>query len=181
VAPLLFVLFIGVPIAELYVIIEIGQAIGLLPTLVLLVADSLVGAVLVRAQGRAAWQRFNGALAEGRVPGREVFDGAMVLLGGALLLTPGFITDVLGLTLLLPPTRAIVRRLTGRLAKRRFAFTWGVATPGRGTGGRSDGPTTGPFGANGPPRPGPDYDYEGTAHEVPEAAPELPERGNGHA
>ena len=186
-APLLFLLFIGLPIAELYVIIEVGQAIGLLPTLALLIADSLVGVMLVRAQGRSAWQRFNAAMAEGRVPGNEVFEGAMVLLGGALLLTPGFITDAFGILLLLPPTRAIVRRLTGRMAKRRFAFTWGVAMPGGRSGGTpGGGPAGGPFGTNGPPPPGggrtrPEYDYEGTAHEVPEEPPELPERGDGHA
>jgi UPF0716 protein FxsA len=186
VAPLLFLLFIGLPIAELYVIIEVGQAIGLAPTLALLIADSLVGVVLVRAQGRSAWQRFNVALVEGRVPGSAVFDGAMVLLGGALLLTPGFITDIFGILLLLPPTRAMVKRLMGRMAKRRFAFTWGVAMPGGRSGGKpAGGPATGPFGPNGPPRPGgrrgrPEYDYEGTAHEVPDAAPELPEQGSGH-
>jgi hypothetical protein len=72
------------------------------------------------------------------------------------------------------------------MAKRRFAFTWGVAMPGGRSGGRpTGGPTAGPFGPNGPPRPGgprgrPEYDYEGTAQEVPEAAPELPEQSNGH-
>ena len=108
---LLFVLFIVVPILELAVIIQIGQAIGVLPTIALLIADSLLGAALMRSQGRAAWLRFNVALAEGRVPGREVMDGALVIFGGALLLTPGFLSDFLGLILLLPPTRAIVRKL----------------------------------------------------------------------
>ena len=69
---LLFVLFIVVPIAELYVLIQIGQAIGVLPTIALLIVDSILGAALMRSQGRAAWMRFNVALAEGRVPGREV-------------------------------------------------------------------------------------------------------------
>ena len=114
-ALLLFVLFIVVPIAELYVLIQIGQAIGVLPTIALLIADSVLGAALMRAQGRAAWLRFNAALAEGRVPGREVMDGALVIFGGALLLTPGFLSDFLGLILLLPPTRALVR---GILVKR---------------------------------------------------------------
>ena len=108
---LLFVLFIVVPIVELAVIIQIGQAIGVLPTIALLIADSVLGAALMRSQGRSAWLRFNAALAEGRVPGREVMDGALVIFGGALLLTPGFLSDFLGLFLLLPPTRAIVRKL----------------------------------------------------------------------
>src|SRR3954469_20499706 len=83
---LLFVIFIVVPIAELYVIIQIGQSIGVLPTIALLIIDSILGSMLMRHQGRAAWWRFNRALAEGRVPGREVIDGVLVIFGGALLL-----------------------------------------------------------------------------------------------
>ena len=170
--PLLFlVLFIGLPIAELYVIIQVGQAIGLLPTLAILVLDGFVGAALARSQGRAAWQRFNRALAEGRVPARETADGAMIIAGGALLLAPGFITDVVGLALLLPPTRALVRRGIGRLARRRVAFTWTLA-------GRADGPRpSGPAGhaPRGRPRAGRrGYDYEGTAREVSDPAADLP-------
>src|ERR687890_2150361 len=114
---LLVLLFIVVPIVELYVIIQVGEAIGVLPTIALLIADSVLGSLLMRAQGRAAWRRFNGALAQGRVPHREVLDGVLVIFGGALLLTPGFVTDILGVLLLLPPTRAVVRRLLVR----RFA------------------------------------------------------------
>ncbi|MDX6677439.1 MAG: protein FxsA [Solirubrobacteraceae bacterium] len=122
-ALLLFVLFIVVPIAELYVLIQIGQSIGVLPTIALLIADSVLGAALMRSQGRAAWLRFNAALAEGRVPGREVMDGALVIFGGALLLTPGFLSDILGLILLLPPTRAIVRTVLVRRFGARLVAT----------------------------------------------------------
>src|ERR671932_1423523 len=115
--PLLLVLFILVPIAELAVIIQVGQLIGVWWTILLLIADSVLGSLLMRSQGRAAWRRFNAALAEGRPPAREVLDGVLVIFGGALLLTPGFVTDVAGLAFLLPPTRAIVRRLLVR----RFA------------------------------------------------------------
>jgi UPF0716 protein FxsA len=115
----LVLLFIVVPIAELAVVIQVGQAIGVWWTIALLVVDSILGSVLMRAQGRLAWRRFNEALEVARVPAREVLDGALVLFGGLLLLTPGFITDVLGLLLLVPPTRAIVRRvLARRLAQR---------------------------------------------------------------
>jgi UPF0716 protein FxsA len=107
----LVILFIAVPIVELYVLLQVGSAIGVLPTIALLIADSVLGSMLMRSQGRAAWRRFNAALAEGRVPGREVVDGALIIFGGALLLTPGFFTDVFGLLFLLPPTRAVVRRL----------------------------------------------------------------------
>jgi UPF0716 protein FxsA len=118
--PLLFLLFIIVPIAEIYVIIQVGQAIGALWTVLLLIADSIIGARLLSWQGRRAWSGFQDALAGGRVPHREVLDGALIIMGGAFLLTPGFITDVFGLVLLLPPTRAVVRRaLTGLILRRR--------------------------------------------------------------
>jgi UPF0716 protein FxsA len=165
--PLFLLLFIALPIAELYVIIQVGGAIGVLPTLAILLLDGIVGAALARSQGRAAWQRFNLALAEGRVPARETADGAMIIFGGALLLTPGFITDVVGLLLLLPPTRAVIRRGLGRLARRRASFQWRVATPG-GPGPR---PRRWP-----PPTGGRGYDYEGTAREVTDPEGEL-ERG----
>jgi UPF0716 protein FxsA len=106
---LLFV-FIVVPLAELYVIIQVGQAIGILPTLAILLADSILGSMLLKSQGRAAWRRFNEATAEGRIPAREVVDGALIIFGGAFLISPGFITDIFGILLLLPPTRALFRR-----------------------------------------------------------------------
>jgi UPF0716 protein FxsA len=178
--PLLaLLLFIGLPIAELYVIIQVGQAIGVLPTIAILIADSFLGAYLLRSQGRAAWQRFNRALAERRVPGREVLDGAMIILGGALLLTPGFITDIVGIVLLLPPTRAAIRGGVTSMAKRRVRVGWvfgGPGFPGRGP--DRPGSASGP-GAPGANRRSRGYDYEGTATEVGDA-PELPpsdERG----
>src|SRR5918995_3963601 len=119
---ILVVLFIVVPLAELYVIIRVGQWIGAGPTIAVLLIDSVLGALLLRSQGRTAWRRFNQALSERRVPHREVFDGAMVIFGGALLLTPGFITDVIGLLCLIPPTRAVIRAGTTRVALRRFAL-----------------------------------------------------------
>jgi UPF0716 protein FxsA len=112
--PLLVLLFIVVPLAELYVIIQVGLAIGVLPTIGILLLDSILGSWLLRQQGRAAWQRFNAALAARRPPASETIDGALILFGGALLLTPGFLTDLLGLALLLPPSRAAVRRVLAR-------------------------------------------------------------------
>jgi UPF0716 protein FxsA len=116
----LVLLFIVVPIAELAVVIQVGQQIGLLWTVVLLVADSILGSVLMRSQGRLAWRRFNEAVAAGQVPAREVLDGALVIFGGLLLLTPGFITDFLGLLLLIPPTRAVVRAALARRLTHRM-------------------------------------------------------------
>ena len=115
----LILVFIAVPIAELYLIYLVGDAIGVVPTLLLLAADSLLGSVLLRTQGRSVWNRFNEAIAAGRVPRREVMDGVLVIFGGAFLITPGFITDVLGLALLIPPTRSAVRRKVERRLGRR--------------------------------------------------------------
>jgi UPF0716 protein FxsA len=126
---LLFFLFIVVPIAELYVLLQIGQQIGALATIALLILASVLGASLMCAQGRATWLRFSTALAEGRMPGREAVDGALVLFGGALLLTPGFLTDILGLILLVPPTRALVRTLLLKRAMGRVAAAGGSGAP----------------------------------------------------
>jgi UPF0716 protein FxsA len=152
---LLVILFIVVPIAELYVIIKVGEAIGLWPTLALLFADAILGSLLLRHQGRGAWRRFNEALAARRFPGKEVADGAMIVVGGTLLLAPGFITDIAGLILLVPPTRAIVRRLFRSYFSRRFVVVGSI--PGA-FGGRGPG---------GPTAPGRDYDFDATAEEVP--------------
>lgn len=123
----LLLIFIVVPIAELYVILQVGDAIGALPTVLLLAADSVLGSVLLRSQGRAVWRQFGLALSEGRVPHRELLDGVAVIFGGAFLITPGFITDVIGLLLLLPPSRAAIRRVAVRRIGRRLS----VRMPGR--------------------------------------------------
>jgi UPF0716 protein FxsA len=138
----LLALFILVPLAELYVILKVGDAIGAVWTILLLAADSVLGSLLLRAQGRSVWRRFNAALAEGKMPHREVIDGVLVVFGGAFLITPGFITDVVGLLLLVPPTRAVIRRLmVSRLGRR---IVGGATTRGRMR-----------------------YDVEGTAREDP--------------
>lgn len=146
--PLLILIFIVVPIAELYVIIKVGDAIGVLPTLGILVADSLIGSWLLRSQGRAVWRRFTGAMNAGRIPHREVLDGVLVIFGGAFLITPGFITDVIGLLLLIPPTRAIFRRSLVRGAGARFIP--GVRVP---RGGRNDWDVEGTAVEHDPPDP----------------------------
>ena len=129
----LVLLFIVVPIVEIYVIIQVGQAIGPWWTILLLIVDSIVGAMLMRSQGRSAWARFNEALAAGRIPARETLDGALVIFGGALLLTPGFVTDIFGVALLLPPSRAIVRGLLVRnFAARMFIAASDRVPPRRG-------------------------------------------------
>lgn len=163
---LLVIAFIVVPIAELYVIVAVvGDAIGLLPTLALLIADSVLGSLLLRSQGRAAWRRFTVATSSGRVPHREVLDGALIIFGGALLITPGFITDIVGILLLLPPTRALVRRALARTLARRMV----VGVSGAVFGGEAV--RRGGDGAEGRRRP---YDVEGSASEVPSDPADSP-------
>jgi UPF0716 protein FxsA len=145
----LIAIFIVVPLAELYVILRVGDAIGLLPTIAILAADSLLGAWLLRSQGRAVWNRFNSALGAGRVPHNEVIDGVLIIFGGAFLITPGFLSDIVGVFLLLPPTRALIRRIARRSIERR-AVVRVASRAGRAR--RRPG--------------GQDYDVEGTASEV---------------
>ncbi|HKZ15707.1 MAG TPA: FxsA family protein [Solirubrobacterales bacterium] len=162
---LLVLLFIVVPIAELYVIIQVGEWIGVWPTLLLLLLDAVVGSWLLKHEGRAAWRRFNEALAERRIPAKEVADGFLVILGGALLIAPGFITDIFGILFLIPPTRALARKVLYRFTVGRVAI---VGFPGGPVGGGwGAGRRGGPEGGNGATR---SYDYDVEAEEVGEDA-----------
>jgi UPF0716 protein FxsA len=157
--PLLLVLFIALPIIELAAILQVGSWIGFWPTLGILVVDSIIGSVLMRTQSRAVWRRFNAALAEGRPPAKEVIDGVLVIAGGVALLTPGFVTDIFGALFLLPPTRAVLRRLLVRRVAQRMVVSMASAMP---------------FGGAGFGRAPRDFDVDGTAHEVPRTRPRLP-------
>lgn len=133
----LVVLFLLVPLAELYIIIQVGQAFGALNTVVLLIVVSAAGAWLVKREGMSVWRRFQRQVEAGAVPGREIADGVMILFSGALLMSPGFLTDLLGIALLLPPVRAVVRAaLMKRAAHRAGIFR---TDGGRMGGGRVDG------------------------------------------
>jgi UPF0716 protein FxsA len=152
---LLVTLFIVVPLLELYVILAVGDAIGWWQTILLLALDSVLGSMLLRAQGRAVWRRFNETMAAGRVPHKELQDGIAVIFGGALLLTPGFLSDILGVLLLLPPTRALILRLVMRRLSKRIetrVVSSGTRTPRQGA------------------------DVEGSATEYPPAEPPHLER-----
>lgn len=107
--PWLFILFVLVPAVELYVLIQIGQVIGALNTFILILATGFAGSWLAKSQGLAVWRALNDRFSRGEIPGRELMDGAIILVCGALLLTPGVITDVIGLLGLLPGTRAAFR------------------------------------------------------------------------
>lgn len=117
---LLLLLFVVVPIVEIYVIVQVGQAIGVLPTIALLLADAVLGTWLFRREGRRAWQALQQAIGEHRVPTREVADGALVVIGGALMIAPGFVTDAVGLLCVLPPSRAVLRRVLSVWVGRRL-------------------------------------------------------------
>ena len=119
-------------------IIQVGELIGIWPTLALLLLDAIGGSLLLKHQGRGAWRRFNEALAERRFPGKEVVDGVLIVIGGALLIAPGFITDIFGLFFLIPPTRALARgaaALHGRPGRRgrlpRRGRRWAASAAGR--------------------------------------------------
>ncbi len=96
---------LGLAFVELYLLLKIGGAIGALPTLVLIIATAVLGAALLKHQGLATWQRLKQTLAQGDIPALEIAEGSILLVGGVLLLTPGFLTDILGLFCLLPFTR----------------------------------------------------------------------------
>jgi len=119
---LLLIAFIVVPIVELTVIIQVGQAIGVLPTIVLLLVMSAVGAWLVKREGLGVWRRFRTALDQGHIPTVEIVDGALVMLGGALMLTPGFVSDFFGVLLVAPPSRALVNRVIRTRVRWHFGF-----------------------------------------------------------
>jgi UPF0716 protein FxsA len=109
-APVLLLLFIVVPIVEITLFIQVGDAIGLWQTIGLVILTAIAGTVLLRVQGLQTLRRAQGALSQGQAPVREVFDGACLLVAGVLLLTPGFMTDAFGLALFLPPVRELILR-----------------------------------------------------------------------
>lgn len=116
---LLFLALVVVPLAEIWVLIQVGQVIGAWWTIALLVLDSILGGWLIRREGARAWRALRSALSSGRMPARELADGALIVAGGTLMLSPGFVTDAFGIFCILPLTRPVARRfLTGFLARR---------------------------------------------------------------
>jgi UPF0716 protein FxsA len=159
----LVVALVVVPLVELWFLLQVAEVIGAPLALVLLLLVSIAGAWLLKQQGLATWKRLHGTLRAGRIPAEEVIDGALILFGGALLLTPGFLTDVVGLMLLVPPTRAAVKAVARRWLRRRAARTrwgrgWSVVSRGAAT-------ARGPDDASGTLR---------TPPRRPEAGPERP-------
>jgi UPF0716 protein FxsA len=132
---LLVAAFVGVPLLEIYLLVTVGQVIGPWWTLLLLVLASVLGAWIVRREGGRAWRALTEALRTGRMPARELADGALVLIGGTLMLTPGFATDAVGLLLLLPFSRPVARRLLTAVVARRLLGAQTRRRPGPAAGG----------------------------------------------
>lgn len=127
--PLLILLFIVLPFVELTLLLRIGSEIGALNTIAIVVLTGIVGGYLAKREGLAVWQRFQSRLATGGMPTEELLDGVIVLIAGALLITPGVITDAIGLLGLFPPTRYLAKQ---QLRKRFTVHTFGSTgfTPG---------------------------------------------------
>jgi UPF0716 protein FxsA len=113
-------------VAEIAVIVAVGKVIGGWQTVALLLFESALGAYLVKREGRRSWQALQVALNTGRMPARELADAALVLIGGTLLLTPGFLTDVFGFFFILPLTRPVARRWLQRVVERRLVSRSGI-------------------------------------------------------
>lgn len=151
VRPLLAVAFVVVPLVEIWVILQVGQIVGPWWTIVLLVLDSLLGAWLIKREGGRAWAALRSALQLGRMPAREIADGALILIGGTLMLSPGFVLDIAGILLILPFTRPVARRLLTTVVERRL-----VVAPAFGPGfGAGFGPGFGPTRPGNDESPGP--------------------------
>lgn len=137
--PVLVAAFVLIPLVEIWAILQVGQLVGPWWTIALLVLDSIVGAWLIKREGGRAWQALRQALQGGRMPAKELADGALILIGGTLMLSPGFVLDLAGILLILPFTRPVARRLLTTVVERRL-----VVVPAFG----------GPFGPGDARRPG---------------------------
>lgn len=134
----LFIVFIVLPMIEIYLIVQVGQQIGVLWTVGLLVLSGFVGTWLIRHEGARTWRALREALDSGRMPATEIADGALILVGGTLMVAPGFITDALGILLIFPLTRPIFRRvLAAAVSRRLLSGAIDVRRPG-------PGPSSGP-------------------------------------
>ncbi|HAY36361.1 MAG: FxsA family protein [Rhodothermales bacterium] len=115
--PWLFILFVVLPALELYLLIELGQLIGATNTFLLILGTGILGSYMAKSQGLAAWRRLNEKLSKGGIPGKELVDGAIILVSGTLLITPGVLTDIIGFLGLFPLTRNAIRSVAAKLFK----------------------------------------------------------------
>ena len=148
--------FVVIPVLEVVLLVRIGQAVGFLPTLAVVLGTGLVGAALARAEGFRILFQARGELMRGRIPGQALLDGISVLVAGAFLLAPGILTDIAGIALLVPPSRRwIQRRVLARLDAARAGGTMSfVVLDPSGLGGPAGGAGAGPWGPPPPSEPG---------------------------
>ncbi|MCY3807706.1 MAG: FxsA family protein [bacterium] len=149
----LLLALLGIPVAEIFFIIRVTRDLGIPETIGLLVAVSIAGAWLVRRSGLGVLRQIQERLARGEIPAKELVDGLLILVGGLLMLTPGFLTDAVGLLLLIPPTRLALRALLIRRYSKRLRVAGWTAGPGvfggfGGFGGFGHGPRAGPRGGD---------------------------------
>lgn len=136
--------FVVIPIIEIYVVIQVGQVIGAWWTIALLLLDGLIGSWLVKREGGRAWAALRTALHQGRMPAREIADGSLILIAGTLMLTPGFVSDIVGIFLILPLTRPMARRvLTRFVSARLIGPSYAASARGRAARSASGAHTTG--------------------------------------
>jgi UPF0716 protein FxsA len=172
-------LFVLVPLVELVLLLRVGRWLGVLPTVALVAATGVLGAWLVRTEGVRTMARFQEQLARGELPGKVLMDGAAILVGGAFLLTPGVLTDVVGFALLLPPTRSLLQgwaaaRLargleSGRIHVASTGFAWGTGFPGGSDRRGAEGPPFRP--PPGAPPASPERDGKAGGEEEPPRPP----------
>jgi len=117
---LLAVLLIAIPILEVWLLVQVGHEIGLLPTVLILIAQAIIGVLLMRHEGSRAWKALNDAFTQGKVPTGELADAALILVGGVLLMLPGFLTDIIGFVFLLRWTRPVARKIIAFFVARRI-------------------------------------------------------------
>lgn len=143
--PYVFLLFILMPIIEIAVLIQIGGALGLLPTLAIIVATAVIGTIMLRQQGLATLAKARGRMASGQLPAEQLMEGVLLLIGGVLLLTPGFVTDAFGFFCLLPFTRQwLARRIASRSTVGMFTQSGAGTHTNSGAGPYSDQPSASP-------------------------------------
>ena len=156
----LALLFIVLPVVEIYLLIQVGQTIGAWWTILLLIADGFLGSWLMKREGSRAWRALQEALESRRMPARELADGALILIGGTLLLTPGFVTDVVGFFCVLPFTRPVARQALTRFLTRKLLARSGTSYSSGFSAQFTTGPTA-PSGDRTRQRPGPDSVVQG--------------------
>lgn len=163
----LLLLFLLTPAVELALLIQVDKLIGFGPTIGLIIATGIAGSYLARREGLNTWQRLNERLQSGDLPGKELVDGVIILVAGALLVTPGVFTDIVGFIGLLPPTRALVRkalmrRFQSKMERGSMQVQFGIF------GGSAPGPNgSGPQAPSSPDQDDTDGGWEGTGRRVP--------------